>query len=291
MKIIGIGDNVTDIYVNQNKMYPGGQTLNFAVYAKMQGIESAYMGVFGNDYRGLFVRKQLSILNVDFSHSLIKEGGNGFAKIQLENGDRKFIGGNSGGISRINPLEIMENDYEYLKTFSLAHISLNSYVENQIPKIKELGLLISFDFSDRSTNEYIDSIIKNIDFAFFSVSNLAEDELKSKLSNVWNKNPTLVIGTLGAKGAVVYDGIKYYYHEAVSVQPIDTLGAGDSFQSSFIVNFLTKCKEFGINPTSKNYSLEKERAINQALDKASSFAAEICMLNGAFGMGEVIENR
>ena len=36
MKVIGIGDNVCDKYIHLNTMFPGGQALNFAVYAKMQ---------------------------------------------------------------------------------------------------------------------------------------------------------------------------------------------------------------------------------------------------------------
>lgn len=28
MKVLGIGDNVCDVYVHQKRMYPGGQALN-----------------------------------------------------------------------------------------------------------------------------------------------------------------------------------------------------------------------------------------------------------------------
>ena len=49
MKVIGIGDNVCDKYEHLSMMFPGGQALNFSVYAKMLGAESSYMGVFGDD--------------------------------------------------------------------------------------------------------------------------------------------------------------------------------------------------------------------------------------------------
>ena len=48
MKVLGFGDNVCDEYVHLHTMFPGGQALNFAVYAKMLGVESAFMGVFGS---------------------------------------------------------------------------------------------------------------------------------------------------------------------------------------------------------------------------------------------------
>ena len=49
LKVLGIGDNVCDKYYPAMIMYPGGQAMNFSVYAKMLGASSAYMGVFGRD--------------------------------------------------------------------------------------------------------------------------------------------------------------------------------------------------------------------------------------------------
>lgn len=34
MKVLGIGDNVVDKYVHLRMMYPGGNALNFSVFAK-----------------------------------------------------------------------------------------------------------------------------------------------------------------------------------------------------------------------------------------------------------------
>ena len=49
MKFLGYGDNVVDRYVNKNKYFPGGNAINFAVYAAKLGAESAYLGMFGDD--------------------------------------------------------------------------------------------------------------------------------------------------------------------------------------------------------------------------------------------------
>lgn len=49
-KVLGFGDNVVDRYEHIKTIYPGGNCLNFAVYAKMIGVSrAAYMGYFGND--------------------------------------------------------------------------------------------------------------------------------------------------------------------------------------------------------------------------------------------------
>lgn len=49
LRVLGLGDNVVDKYMHIRTMYPGGNALNFAVYAKMFGIEAGYLGVFGDD--------------------------------------------------------------------------------------------------------------------------------------------------------------------------------------------------------------------------------------------------
>ena len=67
MRAIGIGDNVCDKYLHQQTMYPGGQALNFAVYAGMLGVPSAYLGVFGSDTVAQHVQKTLDECGVDRS--------------------------------------------------------------------------------------------------------------------------------------------------------------------------------------------------------------------------------
>ena len=41
MRVIGIGDNVCDKYEYLKTMFPGGQALNFSVYAKMLGADAS----------------------------------------------------------------------------------------------------------------------------------------------------------------------------------------------------------------------------------------------------------
>ena len=49
IRILGLGDNVVDRFLDRGRMYPGGQAMNVAVYASMLGAESGYLGVFGTD--------------------------------------------------------------------------------------------------------------------------------------------------------------------------------------------------------------------------------------------------
>ena len=64
MRVVGYGDNVVDRYVNKNRMFPGGNCINFAVYAKRAGAESAYLGAFGEDAEAELIRGALDKLGV-----------------------------------------------------------------------------------------------------------------------------------------------------------------------------------------------------------------------------------
>jgi len=57
LKVIGVGDNVVDNYVNERIMFPGGNALNFSVFSAMLGCDSAYLGIFGTDVAASHVQK------------------------------------------------------------------------------------------------------------------------------------------------------------------------------------------------------------------------------------------
>ena len=97
-KVIGIGDNVVDKYVHQGIMYPGGNALNFCAYARMNNMETAYLGKFGNDKVAEYNQKVIDDLGIDRSHCRVFEGENGYARVTLEYGDRVFLGSNRSRI-------------------------------------------------------------------------------------------------------------------------------------------------------------------------------------------------
>ena len=68
LRVLGIGDNVCDVYLHRGIMSPGGQALNFAVYAKKLGAAPDFMGVFGNDAVAEHVKKTLDSLGVGRTH-------------------------------------------------------------------------------------------------------------------------------------------------------------------------------------------------------------------------------
>ncbi|KZL90983.1 fructoselysine 6-kinase [Clostridium magnum] len=280
IKVLGLGDNVVDKYEHIKTMYPGGNALNFAVFAKKIGIESAFLGAFGSDSAGKHVVNSIKELEVDISHCKFYEGENGCARVTLKDGDRVFLGSNRCGVLRTCGLNLTEEDYEYMKDFDLIHSGLYGFSEMELKKIKELGALVSYDFSEDYTEEKLNELLPILDYAFFSCSNLKIDDMLNLMLRAVNSGCKMALCTRGSEGAYLFDGIRFYRQEPNLVKAVDTMAAGDSFITCFIVNYLNKTKEE--NP-------DEETAINESLEAAAEFSSKQCLIDGSFGFGKKYE--
>lgn len=284
VKVLGLGDNVCDVYLHTGIMYPGGQAVNFAAFAKKLGAEAHYMGVFGKDAIGSYVQKVLDELGIVHHHCRSYEGENGFARVTLEEGDRVFKGSNRGGVLQQHPIYLEEADKQYIDDFCLVHTTNNGFLDALLPTLHELSPLVSYDFSYRWREEdRLERVCPYIDFGFLSCSDLNEEETKNLCEKLYKKGCRTVIATRGSEGATVYDGEHFYRQLPDYVTPVDTMGAGDSFATAMLVTLL-KQKE----KTEDLWSIEperKEKLFQESLQAAAAFSAKTCLVNGAFGMG------
>lgn len=276
MKVIGIGDNVVDKYMHTRTMYPGGNALNFSVYAKKLGQASAYMGVFGNDKAAEHINNVLQKEEIDTSRCRYFKGENGYAEVTIENGDRIFLYSNKGGIQKDHKIVLDSEDVEYVKKFDLVHTSCFSRMEEEIPKIKKLGVYVSFDFSDGFNDEYLKKICPNIDFAFLSCSHLDDKETERVLREAYDFGCKIVVGTKGIAGSILFNGKKFYKEPAHMVETVDALGAGDSFITAFLISYIEGLK---------SGTADENENIKNSMNKAAVFASETCKVYGAFGYG------
>ena len=278
MKVIGLGDNVVDKYEHIQTMYPGGNALNFAVYAKRLGVDAAYLGAFGSDAQANHVMDSIEQIGLDISHCKHYEGENGCARVTLKDGDRVFLGSNRGGVLRECGLNLTAEDLEYIQSFDLVHAGLYGYTETELPKLKRRGVPLSFDFSSDFTEEKINQIAPLVNYAFFSCSHLNQDEVRELMVKVTRLGCELVLCTMGEEGAVLYDGSTLYTQKPKLVKAIDTMGAGDSFITCFLINLIQKTKE----GREDNVNI-----IRESLEEAAVFSSKQCLVEGSFGFGKV----
>ncbi len=280
-KVLGFGDNVVDMYEHSHMMYPGGNCVNLCAYSQMFGVErSAYMGYFGSDEIAEFVISVLHELGIETVKCKQLVGENGWSKCTLVEGDRIFGDYNEGGVRGKNPYILDRFDLEYMRQFDFVHTGNYCYTESQLKPMKEAGIKVSFDFSDDSTKEYYEKYAPYVTYAFCSFD--GDDEAaREHLRFIHSLGPEIASLTRGSKGCIMYDGEQFYVQPATRIEHVtDTMGAGDSFLTSFMDCYIDQRKK----------GTERPEAIRVSLEEASRFAAHVCTLEGAFGYGRAYED-
>lgn len=289
MKVIGFGDNIVDRFLDRGVMYPGGNCVNVAVLARRSGAESGYLGVFGSDPLGGFVRSAIEAEGVETSRCVVREGANGVTEIRVVDGDREFLGWNDGGVTISQPFVLGPGDLDYLATADLVHSSVYSASEPQLPALRTAGTLVSFDYSSEAesrSERYLRQTAPFVDLALFSLgdqpSSLAETQLRRAVA----AGASFAVGTRGAAGALLFDGSRFFVQGAVPTDPgrfADTMGCGDAFLTGLALSLLDGgwTRSSGPSPAT----------VERALAAAAAVAAEQCYVEGAFGYGRPVDTR
>lgn len=271
MKVAAIGDNVVDIYLDQKRMYLGGNSLNFANFAtEFPDVQSMYIGNFGNDELSTYVKGVLGDLSVDYSFSRELDGESGYSKVTLKNGDRVFITSNRGGVLK-KGIQLSPQALSEVNQYDLVHFNINGNADQYLRDIH--GPKVVYDYSDFSSREQIEHTISQVDIACFSMGDASEKAVRNLIKEVHQLSTNqklIVLITRGEHGAVVSAAGEIYKQDAAKVDNVvDTMGAGDAFITAFSI------------------SLEQLESIPQALKVASDYSAKQIQRNGSFEHGVV----
>ena len=283
LRVAGFGDNIIDRFLDRGTDYPGGNAVNVAVYAHALGADAAYLGVFGSDDNGVFLRDAVERAGVSTERCVVRRGPTGLSTVRLDNGDRVFMGWNGGGVTTTDPFELDAEDVAYLAGFDLVHSSVYSASEPELPKLRGHDTLVSFDFSSEAehrADSYLPLIGPHVDFAQFSCGTETDEQTVRLLENAVAAGVSLALATRGSRGAVAFDGEQVYTVAATAVPPdeiVDTMGCGDAFLTAFVLQMLRDGWVRG-SPPDPSW-------IVGALSGAATFAAAQCRVEGAFGMG------
>ncbi len=268
MRIVGIGDNVVDRYLAMGQMFPGGNALNVAVFARRAGADAAYIGALGTDRAGRQVLRALQDEGVDVSRVRTVTGSNAYADVDLVDGDRKFVG-SSLGVSMFTP---DDGDVAMARAADLVHSSTYSGLDTWV-QAQRGDLAISFDFSDRTERSYVEVMAPGLASAQFSGSAFSDQEAEDLARWVASIGTRLVLVTRGARSAIACMGDRCWSQQPRPIVPVDTLGAGDAFIGALLVAHLNGAE------------------VPEAMARAADAAAVTCGYFGGFGHGGPIEER
>lgn len=262
MRLLCIGDNVVDRYLDRGTMYPGGNCVNVAVFAARGGAEAAYAGILGDDAAGQLVLAALQAEGVDTSHVVVEHGDNAYALVELIDGDREFLGSDKG----VSLFDLDQRAVALAKGYDIVHTAYSQRWEDQVLRLVEAGCTVAYDFGRNYSPASI-AKVPGLWLAAFSGSHLDEAGLEQVAQAALEAGAHYVLITQGADGATLWSGQQRWHQSADHVTVVDTLAAGDAYLASLIVSLADGADE------------------TPAMAKASAASARVITVWGAFGHG------
>lgn len=214
---------------------PGGKGANQAVAAARLGAEVAMVGCVGDDMYGQLMLKALSENNVDTTYVKVLPGENsGTAHITVAENDNSII-----VIKAANDLvtpALVEEAWERIARADMVLLqheipaAVNEYV---IEKCAQAGVPVLLNPAPVApvSQELLDK-----------VTYLTPNEHEAAVlfagqgkADILGRNQGKVIMTLGSRGVAYAEKGQVYNVPGFKVQPVDTTGAGDTFNGAFAV--------------------------------------------------------
>jgi len=277
----------TKVDVDDLEFASGGGGTNVAATFAKQGFKTAYCGAIGDDAAGRGIIAELKNMGVDVDMVVTKkEKGTNCSVIIFNEGEDRTILAYRGAAELLVEKDIswqkLKSKWIYLapltgllcdtteKIVEFAHKNKIKVVMN--PSKQQLAL----------PEAVLKNILQKVDLLFLNreeasiltkINYEQENEIFKKLDELC---PGIAVMTKGGDGVVAADG-KYLYSAAAhrDRKIVDTTGAGDSFASGFLADFIKyngdveKAIQMGLANSEGN--LSQVGAKTGLLDKNSEF--------------------
>jgi len=226
----------------------GGSSSILAHNLAVLGTRVGFVSEVGEDPFGQIARDYLAEGGVDLSHFRSRPDAKTGATVLLPHGKMRHILTYPGIMSE---LTVHDLDLAYLTSarhFHLSSLFLQTGLHSGLPqlfdRLKAAGLTLSLDTNDDPSGTWcgvLDLLLDRIDILipneeeFLRIAEAAT--LEEALTKLTPRVPMIVV-KCGARGAVVQCGKEREWIKPYLVEPIDTIGAGDSFNAGFLTAWL-----------------------------------------------------
>lgn len=256
-KLVAVGDNCLDAYLDKNLLTVGGNALNVAMQWCSKGWDARYFGAVGDDPEGEIVLAGIAAAGLSRHDVEIIPGDTAVTLLHDRFGDRTFLLESFGvGENYMPPRET----YAVIAAADWVHLGTNAN-KDLVRRLVEDGVRFSIDVS---TN-HLAVPLHGVPLVFASGPDEPAAAVEPPIDALRAAGARKIVLTCGSGGSYFDDGTGLRHTQASPVKVVDTCGAGDSFIAAFITAF---CCD-GLDP-------------DAALRSASLAAAQTCTHQGGF---------
>jgi sugar/nucleoside kinase (ribokinase family) len=263
------------IDMKRSQMSGGGSAGNTAVAVNQFGGKSFYSCLVAKDEHGKFFLDDLKRNGVDtnLTHDQCPEGITGKCLVMTSPDAERTMNTFLGVSSFLSPEQLNEHaiknsTYLYLEGYLVASPKGLEAMKAAKKIAEQNKVYTALTFSDSSMVKYfskqmeeivgagVDLLFCNEEEAMIFTGTDTLLEAREKLIQVAKKFAI----TLGANGAMVFDGENFIHIEPYKVKAIDTNGAGDMFAGAFLYGIT---HNLGYAASGKLASLASSRVVSQ----------------------------
>jgi sugar/nucleoside kinase (ribokinase family) len=237
----------TEKLVDSAALTIGSSSAIFACGAARLGLKVAFIGVCGDDIFGRFMLAEMQKCDVDISNVIVlADGQTGLSVILNQDADRAILT-HPGLIAALRASDISDALLRDAHHLHIASYFLQTALRPELPDLfqraQALGRTTSLDPNyDPSemwtgfeellpfTNVLLPNEKEALSLSGESNVNLAADRLGSRVETLGIK-----VGAQGAQGVTKGEKVRV---ASISVNVIDTIGAGDNFDAGFLYGYL-----------------------------------------------------
>lgn len=240
---------VNALHIEEERMQCGGSAANSIIAVSQFGGNSYYACRVSNDRFGQFYLKDLKSNGVDtkLTEATAPTGITGKCLVMTtpdaERTMNTFLGITSDfGVAELDLEQLKASTYLYIEGYLITSPSAVEAMKLAKKTAEENGVKVALTFSDPSMVKYFAEPMRAVvgDGVDLLFCNEEEAMLFTGTDNLMDARQELkqyadrFAITLGANGAMIFDGDTFIDIESYEVQAVDTNGAGDMFAGAFL---------------------------------------------------------
>lgn len=260
-KINVLGDSNVDMILNlSNKkklkdplLFCGGSAANVASGVSKLGLNVSFFGALGNDMFGKHVIEDMELDGIETKNiDLLDNYSTAMVIGVVEKNSQRHLfvwppengAHNKYVFTKKSHKKMLDCDWLHVSGINLRNSPTKESMLEAMKLCSEKKITVSFDLNLRIELWGLDDEFKDLVFKAMSYSNIIFGNLKEEIIPLFNNdesslnkyinNNQVIVCRNGKKGALGITRNEQIKSDAVLIEPIDSVGAGDAFNSGFI---------------------------------------------------------